>query len=64
MTLMYLGVPINPKGYMFGDNKSVVTNATIPTSTFSPKDLILLRIIESEKQLQQDISNSLEGWEI
>ena len=32
LTLMYLGIPINPKSYMFGDNKAVVTNTMIPTS--------------------------------
>ena len=37
MTLMYLGVPIKPKSYMFGYNKAVVTNATIPTSTLSKR---------------------------
>ena len=35
LTLMYLGVPINPNSYMFGENKAVVTNASIPTSTLS-----------------------------
>ena len=32
-TLMYLGVPVGSKSYMFGDNKSVVDSASIPTST-------------------------------
>jgi len=31
-TLRYLGVPIRDKSYMFGDNKLVVTNATMPHS--------------------------------
>ena len=31
-TLMYLGVPIHSQSYLFGDNKSVVTSSTIPTS--------------------------------
>ena len=31
-TLMYLGVPVKPKSYMFGDNMTVVDNASIPTS--------------------------------
>jgi len=31
-TLHYLGVPVKSKSYMFGDNKSVVTSATIPHS--------------------------------
>ena len=34
-TLMYLGVPMRSKSYMFGDNKSVVDSASIPTSTLS-----------------------------
>ena len=32
-TLMYLGVPVRSKSYMFGDNKSVADSASIPTST-------------------------------
>ena len=35
LTLMYLGVLINPRSYMFGDHKAVVTNVTILTSTLS-----------------------------
>ena len=35
--LMYLGVPIRSKSYMFGDNKSVVDSASIPASTLSKK---------------------------
>ena len=31
-TLRYLGVPIMTKAYMFGDNKSVITSASIPQS--------------------------------
>ena len=31
-TLRYLGVPVKSKSYMFGDNRSVVTSATIPHS--------------------------------
>jgi hypothetical protein len=30
ITLRYLGVPVHEKGYMFGDNKSVVDSATTP----------------------------------
>lgn len=30
MTLCYLGVPVNMKSFMFGDNQAVVTNSTIP----------------------------------
>ena len=36
-TLMYLGVPVRSKSYMFGDNKSVLDSASIPTSTLSKK---------------------------
>ena len=36
-TLRYLGVPIGDKSYMFGDNRSVVTNSTIPNSTISKR---------------------------
>ena len=36
-TLMYLGVAVRSKSYMFGDNKSVVDSASIPTSTLSKK---------------------------
>ena len=58
LTLMYLCVPINPKSYMFGDNKAVVT---MPPSLLppSPRDSILLLTTEVEKQLQQAISSSI-----
>ena len=49
-TLMYLGVPIRSKTYMFGDNKSVVDSAIIPTSTLSKKSTLA--------SLLQAISNS------
>ena len=39
-TLMYVGVPIRSKHYMFGDNKSVVDSASIPTSTMSKKSTV------------------------
>ena len=32
-TLRYLGVPIMSKSYMFGNNRYVVTSATLPHST-------------------------------
>jgi len=31
-TLRYLGVPVDGKSYMFGDNQSVVTSSTVPHS--------------------------------
>jgi hypothetical protein len=36
-TLRYLGVPIKGKTYMFGDNQSVVTNATLPHSKLNKR---------------------------
>ena len=34
-TLRYLGAPITTKSYLFGDNRSVVTSATLPHSTLT-----------------------------
>ena len=34
-TLRYLGTPINTKPLLFGDNRSVVTSATLPHSTLT-----------------------------
>jgi hypothetical protein len=34
-TLRYLGVPVITKSYMFGDNKAVETNSTIPHSSLN-----------------------------
>ena len=39
-TLIYVGVPIRSKSYMFGDNKSVVDSASIPTSTLPKKSTL------------------------
>ena len=39
-TLMYLGVTIRAKSYMFGDNKSVVETASMSTSTLSKKSTL------------------------
>ena len=36
-TLRYLGVPIKSKSYMSGNNRSVVTSATLPHSTLSKR---------------------------
>jgi hypothetical protein len=33
--LRYLGVPVNNKSYMFGDNQAVVSNSTIPHSSLN-----------------------------
>ena len=40
-TLRYFGVPIKSKSYVFGDNRSVVTSATLPHSTLSKRHNIL-----------------------
>ena len=40
-TLRNLGVPIRSKSYMFGDNSSVGTSATLPHSTLSKRHNIL-----------------------
>ena len=39
-TLMCLGVPVRPKSYMLGDNKSVVDSASIPTLALSKKSTL------------------------
>ena len=36
-TLRYLGVPVNTKSFMFGDNQSVVTNSSIPHSSLNKR---------------------------
>ncbi|KAL7580569.1 hypothetical protein ACA910_003691 [Epithemia clementina (nom. ined.)] len=36
-TLRYLGVPIQEKTYMFGDNKSVITSGTLPHSLLNKR---------------------------
>ena len=40
-TLRYLGVPIRSKSYILGDNRSVVTSATLSHSTLSKRHNIL-----------------------
>ena len=41
LTLRYLGVPIKGRTMMFGDNESVITNATIPHSQLNKRHLAL-----------------------
>ena len=41
LTLMYLGVPLNEKVHMFGDNKSVVTSSTMPQSKLNKRHTAL-----------------------
>ena len=36
-TLRYLGVPIQDRAYMFGDNQSVITSSTIPHSSLNKR---------------------------
>lgn len=40
-TLRYLGVPIEDKTYMFGDNQSVVTSSTLPHSVLKKRHQLL-----------------------
>ena len=40
-TLRYLGVPIKGKTYMFGDNESVVKNASVPHSELKKRQMAL-----------------------
>ena len=41
LTLRYLGAPIATKSFLFGDNISVVTSATLPHSTLTIRHNIL-----------------------
>lgn len=36
-TLRYLGVPVQDRSYLFGDNQAVVNNSAIPRSTLSKR---------------------------
>ena len=40
-TLRYLGAPITTKSFLFGDNRSEVTSATLPHSTLTKRHNIL-----------------------
>ena len=40
-TMRYLGAPIGAKSFLFGDNRSVVTSATLPHSTPTKRHNIL-----------------------
>lgn len=40
-TLRYMGIPINDKTYMFGDNQSVVTSSTLPHSVLKKRHNML-----------------------
>ena len=41
-TLRYLGAPITTRSFLFGDNRSVVTSATLPHSTLTKRHNILV----------------------
>ena len=41
-TLRYLGAPIGAKSFLFGDNRLVVTSATLPHSTLTKRQKIYL----------------------
>ena len=41
LMLRYLGVPVKKQMYLFGDNQSVVTSATIPDSKIKKRHLLL-----------------------
>ena len=40
-TLRYMGIPINDKTYMYGDNESVVTSSTLPHSVLKKRHNML-----------------------
>ena len=40
-TLQYFGVPVKGKAFMFGDNRSVVDSATVPTSGLNKRHTML-----------------------
>ena len=63
-TLMYLGVLVRSKSYMFGDNKSVVDSASISTSTLS-KEINISIIPQSQRIHCSRIPPvQLERWKI
>jgi hypothetical protein len=37
ITLQYLGVPVNHKSFMFGDNQAVVMNSAIPNASLNKR---------------------------
>jgi hypothetical protein len=43
--LLYLGVHINAKSFMFGDNQAVVTNCSIPHSSMNKRNMHLPIIV-------------------
>ena len=53
-TLRYMGVPVEHTAYLFGDNKSVIDSATLPTGKLHKRHNIL-----SYHKVRQVIS---EGW--
>ena len=57
-TLRYLGVPIKSKTYMFGDNRSVVTSATLLHSTLARDTISLHSIGSRELQLPRSYTST------
>ena len=52
-TLRYFGAPIGAKSFLFGDNRSVVTSASLPPSTLT-KHHIIQHFTELGKPLLQN----------
>ena len=54
-TLRYLGTPIGSKSLLFGDNRFVITHATLPHSTLTKhhnilafhKDIVLMNYLQA-----------------
>jgi hypothetical protein len=57
LTLRYLGVPIQGKTYMFGDNQSVVTNGTLPHSQLSKRHNAL-----SYHKVRESVASGMIGF--
>jgi hypothetical protein len=57
MTLRYLGVPIKGRTHMFGDNESVVKNATLPHSVLNKRHNAL-----SYHRVREAIASDLLGF--
>ena len=52
-----LGIPVNGPSYMFGDNKSVVTNTTLPSSSLKKKHNAI-----SYHQVREAITAGISGF--
>jgi hypothetical protein len=56
-TLRYLGVPVNNKSYMFGENQAVVSNSTIPHSSLNKRHNAL-----AYQRVREMISSKILGY--